>query len=373
MELAYLDSGTMHPTSIGAKASVDSYLSARTFAGSGKGYYAGDTEKRVRERFARLINAKPDEVCFVPNTTTAEHSIIAALELTGPPARIVTDTLHFFGSFYLYHELGKRGVDVTWVSPKEGRIELDDIEAAVTANTKLVVISLVSAINGFQHKLREVCAIAHSKGAYVYADMAHAAGCVPIDVEESGVDFAACPSFKWLMGDFGLGFLYVRGGVLERLKRTQFGYYQLAVWRTPEFPVDPPIEADPGGYRPTSDATGYFATGTLAHAVLAQLDWSLDYILRIGVREIQRYRQPMVNRLKTELPRLGYPLLTPPETTAPLIVCARENARELEPRLAAAKVKIALHRNRLRVSPSVFNDLTDIDRLLEALSCGPHP
>lgn len=367
MELAYLDSATMHPISLEAKARVESYLAARTFAGAGEGYYAGGTEKRVLDRFARLINASADEVCFVPNTTTAEHAIIAALGLNQPGGRIVTDTLHFFGSFYLYHELGRRGTDVVWLQPKDGRIELGGIETAITRGTRLVALSLVSAVNGFQHDLKEVCRIAHANDAYVYADIAHAAGCVPLDVQDCGVDFAACPSFKWLMGDFGLGFLYVRRGVLGTLRRTQFGYYQLASWRTPDFPVDPPTESAQG-YAATTDATGFFAMGTLAHAVLVQLDWSLDYILGLGVPEIERYRQPMLSRLKAELPRLGYPLLTPEETRAPLVVFSHPNANELQPRLLSAGVKIALHRNRFRISPSIFNDVADVDRLLDALS-----
>lgn len=368
MDLAYLDSATMHPISLEAKRRVESYLAARTFEGGGRGYYAGETERRVLERFALLINARPEEVCFVPNTTTAEHAIIASLDLAGR-GRIVTDTLHFFGSFYLYHELGKRGTDVVWVQPRDGRIELEAIASAVNRGTRLVAVSMVSTINGFQCDLKQVCRIAHANDAFVYADIAHAAGCVPFDVKDCGVDFAACPTFKWLMGDFGIGFLYVRQDVLQRLKRTQFGYYQLASWRTPEFPVDPPTESA-RGYLPTADATGFFAMGTLAHAALVQLDWSIDYILGLGVREIERYRQPMLDRLKVELPRLGYPLLTPPETTGPLVVFAHSNpnARELEPRLAASKVKVALHRNRIRVSPSVFNDLADVDRLLDALS-----
>lgn len=366
MNLTYLDSATMHPVSLEAKARAESYLAMRALIDEEPPDSRGRTESRVLQRFARLINADPDEVCFVPNTTTAEHSIIRSLGLTDPGERIVTDSLHFFGSFYLYHELAKQGIDVAWLQPKDGRIELSAVRAAVRKKTKLIVLSLVSSVNGFQPDLKEVCRVAHANGSYVYADMAHAAGCVPIDVKDSEVDFAACPSFKWLMGDFGLGFLYVRREALGALRRMQFGYQQLTSWRTAGFPVRPPTESLQG-YTPRTDATGYFAMGTLPHCVLAQLDCSLEYILELGVSEIQNYRQPMLERLKTELPRLGYPLLTPKETLAPLVVCGCPNAKDLEPRLLTQKIKVAFHQNRLRVSPSVFNDMADVDRLLDAL------
>ena len=79
--------------------------------------------------------------------------------------------------------------------------------------------------NGFQHDLKAVCDLAHAHGALVYADIIQGAGAVPIDVRATGLDFAACSSFKWLMGDFGLGFLYAREGALEHVKRSQWGYH----------------------------------------------------------------------------------------------------------------------------------------------------
>jgi selenocysteine lyase/cysteine desulfurase len=104
-------------------------------------------------------------------------------------------------------ELKKRGLDLRVVAPREdGRIDMKDLERVVDRNTKLVEVSLVSMYNGFQHDLKAVCALAHAHGAYVYADIIQGVGAVPLDVRASGLDFAATSSYKWLMGDFGLGF-----------------------------------------------------------------------------------------------------------------------------------------------------------------------
>ena len=223
------------------------------------------------------------------------------------------------------------------------------------------------SINGFQHDLPRVCEIAHANGALVYADIIHAAGAVPIDVKASGVDFfAACSSFKWLMGDFGLGFLYVRKELIDRLQRTQFGYFQLAARQAGLLPVGPPTDVSTP-YPTSADATGLFAGGTPAMATLAQLEWSLEYLATIGVLEIEAHRLPLLAQLKSELPLLGYPLLTPVESRSPFVVCSCANSEGLSDRLRSARVKISLRPDRLRVSPSVFNDQSDIDRLLGAL------
>jgi selenocysteine lyase/cysteine desulfurase len=361
----YLDSGTMHPIPIGARDAVRAYLDQRATT---EGRYPTDAvETRVKASFAKLISAAPEEIAFVQSTTAGEQLVIDALGFPRVGGRIVTDTLHFFGSFYLYQELAKQGVDVAWVRPTDNRISIEAMEKAITPGTRLVALSLVSTYNGFEHDLKRVCEIAHARGALVYADIIHAAGTVPVDVRATNVDFAATASYKWLMGDFGLGFLYVRADLHDRLKRTRYGYYQLAAFAPHVYPFDPPGETI-ADVTPRPDMEGLFAGGTHAHTVVAQLDWSLDYILKLGVDRIAAHRQPLMAALRKGLAERGYTIVTPPGTRTPLLTCALEGAyAKLSDPLKAAKVQITLSRNRFRVCPSVFNDGDDIERLLAAL------
>ncbi|WHU04941.1 aminotransferase class V-fold PLP-dependent enzyme [Sphingomonas sp. NIBR02145] len=361
----YLDSGTMHPIPLGARDAVRAYLDQRATT---DGHYPTDAvETRVKASFAKLINAAPEEIAFVQSTTAGEQLVIDALDFPRAGGRIVTDTLHFFGSFYLYQELAKQGVDVAWVKPIDNRISVEAMEKAITPGTRLVALSLVSTYNGFEHDLKRVCEIAHARGALVYADIIHAAGTIPIDVRATNVDFAATASYKWLMGDFGLGFLYARADLHDRLKRTRYGYYQLAKFAPHVYPFDPPGETI-ADVAPRPDMEGLFAGGTHSHTVVAQLDWSLDYILKLGVDRIVAHRQPLMARLRKGLAERGYTIVTPAGSRTPLLTCALEGAyAKLSDPLKAAKVQITLSRNRFRVCPSVFNDLDDIERLLAAL------
>jgi selenocysteine lyase/cysteine desulfurase len=225
----------------------------------------------------------------------------------------------------------------------------------------------VSTINGFEHDLKAVCDIAHEAGALVYADIVHAAGCVPVDLHGSGVDFAAGSSYKWLMGEFGLGFLYVRKDLLPRLKRSNYGYYGMNAFESHVYPFDTPGDTVVD-YGFADDTAGWFAVGTHAHTPVAILDHSLAYLLDVGVENIQAYAQTMIVRLKEELPERGFQMMTPVEATTPIVTCVLEDARtKLGKKLADAKVRITVSRNRFRVTPSVFNDMDDVDRLLAAL------
>lgn len=364
MDRIYLDNGSVHPIPLKTQAAARAYHEARA---RGESWPSNEVEQRVKTAFASLVGASPDELAFVQSTTAGEQLVIDALGIPETRGRIVTDTLHFFGSFWMYEQLEKRGMEVIWLRPTKGRIDLSAYEAAITNETKLVSLSLVSTYNGFEQDLAAVTEIAHARGAMVYADIIHAAGTVPLDLHASGVDFAASASYKWLMGDFGLGFLYVRADRIPELRRPRYGYYQLAKFRPHVYPFDPPGDtvADMAA---RDDAEGLFAMGTRSHAVMAQLDASIPLLLGLGVEAITAHRQPLLDRMHEALPAMGYKVVTPRECRSPLLTCALEGAYDrLSKPLADAGVAITLSRNRFRICPSFFNTADDIERLLDAM------
>jgi len=361
-----LNNARWHPIGLGATRAVKEYLDYKAGGGGSDGDYGGGLQNRAKEQFAKLIHARPSEVSFVPSTTVGENLVAASLDLPRTGGNVVTDALHFEGSLYQYGELAKRGLEVRIARPKDWRIDLHDFDRLIDRKTKLVAVSLVSMINGFQHDLKAVCDLAHSRGAHVYADAVQAVGAIPVDVRASGVDFLACSSYKWLMGDMGLGFLYVREDLLEHLPRTQYGFRQLARMQYHVFPYDPPGEAVMD-WTPSPTAGGHFEVGTVSNTTAACLTYSLDYILRLGVENIQAHRQPLLGRLQSELPRLGFQPMTPGDSRSPIVAFARQDAGELSARLKKAKIDIAVYPHRIRVSPSVYNDESDVDKLLAAI------
>lgn len=373
MPYVYLDSGSTHPMPLGARAALEEYLRYKTRDGLWTGYSMDAKEKAVLAGFGALVGAAPDELTFIQSTTMGENLVLKALGFPEGGGRIVTDALHFFGSFYTYGELGKAGMDVvTLPMTPEGRIDMQAMAAAVNDKTRLVSISHVSTTNGFEHDLKAVCDLAHAHGAYVYADIVHGAGSTPLDLRAAGVDFAACSSYKWLMGDFGLGFLYVRRELQEKLTRPWWGYHQVGGrFVTHVFPFDPPGQTVADyGYAPGTD--GKFAMGATSWTGVVQLEHSLGFIQKLGVPNIQAYRQPMADALQTELRRRGYQPMTPQGSRTPLVAFALKDARaKLGELLTKADIRMTVSANRFRVSLGVFNDMNDIDRLLAVLPKAP--
>jgi len=368
---AYFDSSSIHPLPLGAKAALMDYMTDRHALLVNDDF--PERRKKVIAAFGKLVGASPDELMVTQSTTMAENLIIRALGLPAGGGRIVTDALHFTGSFYMYSELGKAGMDVvTLPMTKDGRIGMDALDAALNKKTKLVSVSVVSATNGFEHDLKRVCDAAHAHGALVYADLIQGAGTVPVDLRAAGVDFAASSCYKYLMGDFGIGFLYVRKEMQDRIKRPWWGYFQVGKEVvTHVLPYDAPA-SHAADYTPVAGPEGRFAMGTTSWTGVVQLGYSLPWLLALGIENIRAWRQPMMDTIQTELRRRGYQVITPRDSRTQVVAVAMKDAeRKLADRLKKADVQLTLLPNRLRISVSIYNTMNDVDRLLGALPASP--
>ena len=363
----YLDSAYTHPMSIASAEAMKSYAEARMLGGAATlGRMMADRAAALA-LFARLVSCDEDELAWIPSTMAGENLVAHGLRLAEEGAHIVTDAAHFEGSLYLYRQLQARGAEVTVLPLIDNGISIDQFEQAIRPGTRLVALSLVSALNGFEHDLRAVCDLAHARGALVYADIIQAAGALPIDLHASGVDFCACSTYKWLMGDFGIGLFYARRDRLDALRPSQFGYRQMAAFRTHHLPFEAP-GPDPISVELRGGAAGLAEVGTLGNAAVAALRVSLDYLIATGVERIAAHRRPLIARLQEALPALGFTPLTRLDSSGPIVAFATPDAESLRPRLARAGITISLYRHRIRIAPAVFNAMDDIEQLIDVLA-----
>ncbi|ACT60348.1 aminotransferase class V-fold PLP-dependent enzyme [Hirschia baltica] len=361
----YLNAASQHPMLRQSQAEIDAYLAHKKTFAPGDDYHLNT--KAPIEKFAKLVNVDPSDLTYVQSTTAGEQAILRSLGLPKKGAKIVTDTLHFFASLPVYADFEKKGCEVTWVKARDNKIHMEDMEKAIQPGTKLVALSLVSTFNGFQHDLKAVCDLAHSRGALVYADIIHAAGCIPLDLSESGVDFAACASYKWLMGDFGLGFLYASKAGRAHLERSNWGYYGMSEFKSHIYPFDPPSDTIVD-YAFSDDTSGWFALGTYNHVTAAQLNGSLEYILAHGVDKIQSHANLLTAQLVEGMQTRGFDVITPEGTSTPIVAAAYQDAREkLGARFKDAGISTSISTHRIRPSVSVFNTSTDIEHFLDVL------
>ena len=188
---------------------------------------------------------------------------------------------------------------------------------------------------------------------------------MPVDVRAMGIDFAACSTFKWLMGVKGFGFLYVREALQGSVaKPTQ--HCGGVAFNYPPWSAAPDADADIA-FAPVSGPGMYEVSyPSYEGAVSAQV--SLRYILDLGIDHIRAHARELTDRLQREMPALGYPSITPEDNESPIVSFVAADPEATMARLKQAGVHVALRfGNKIRISPSVYNNHQDLDRLLAAL------
>ena len=364
----YLNSAAMHPVGTFAADAIKQVVDYRLYGpGEGRSDFGAAKQDELKKKFGALINASAGEIAYTANTSDGENIVVMGLlgagASQGAPLRtggsnVVIDELHFTSSLYMYKELEKQGVQLRIVKHKNWAIDPQDMAKAIDTNTKLVSLALVSNVNGFMHDAKTISAIAHARGAYVFADIIQAVGAVPLDVKALGIDFASSGTYKWLMGERGIGFLYVREDLQGTvLPTTRYGHRQIGNFNRAQLSWEPL----PGAAR--------YETGGIPVMMAACVDAGINYVNKLGLPNIRAHAKQLTDRLQKELPPLGYKPLTPMGTETPTVAFELKDAAATTKLLQAGKVvgTVVGNENRLRLAVSVFNTHEDIDRAVAVL------
>jgi selenocysteine lyase/cysteine desulfurase len=356
----YLNSAAIHPLGTFTAGAIERTMAYRLRgAGPGRADFGVENQNDLKARFGRLINATAHEIAFISSTSDGENIVTLGLDLPRKKGNVVLDELHFTSSLYMFKELEKQGVELRIVKHRNWAIDVKDMDRAIDKNTRLVSMAAVSNVNGFMHDIKAISDIAHARGAYVFADIIQAAGAVPLDMRALGIDFAATGTYKWLMGERGFGFLYVRsehqGTVLPT---TRYGHRQVTNFNRAKLTWEP----QPGA--------AMYESGNIPVLLAAAVSAGIDYVAGIGVDRIRTHAKQLTDRLQQELPPLGYTSLTPAGTQTPIVAFQLKDTAATAKALQAGKVTATIisNENRLRLSVSVFNNHDDIDRVVAVLS-----
>lgn len=165
---------------------------------------------KAREQVASLVGAQPSEIIFNSCGTEATNTaILSALAIDPDKRHIITSTVEHSATIKLCEHLATRGYEITWLPvDKDGLLDPDRLEAAITSET--AVISLLWANNetGVIFPVEEIAAIAARKKVPLHLDAVQAAGKVPINLSELGVQYVSLSAHK-LYAPKGVGALYV--------------------------------------------------------------------------------------------------------------------------------------------------------------------
>jgi len=350
---AYLKSAATAPPAPGVAETVAQFYREMTEGGDAHWQSWAARRERARESLAHFINAEPDEVAFVPNTSTGMNIIIDALEGSG---EVISCELEFPTSTLPWLH---RGIAVNTLSARDGIIEADDIARAMNTRTGVICLSHVQFSNGFRADLE---AIGAAKGGHSFVvNASQSAGVLPLDVKRMKIDAMCATGHKWLLGGFGSGFLYMSREMQQRHPPRRIGWMS----------VEEPFVFRNREYTLIETAAARAETGTPALPAIHALGASIAYLTRLGKDEIER-RALAVNRyLTARLIEENFCVLSPlrdERSRSAETLVAFDNPAHTVARLAARDVYVSQKPEGIRIATHFFNDETDIERLIEVLS-----
>jgi L-cysteine/cystine lyase len=341
--IAYLNAGTDGPLPRAATDAARAELDAQAAEGRVQAHF----ERRqallagLRERYAAVLGAEPDEVAVTNSTTAGIGSVLAGLDL-GPRDEIVTSDNEHPGLLGPLIAARARGVAVR-------AVPFADVADAVTATTTLVAVSHVNWHTG---ELAPA-ALAHVP-VPVILDGAQGAGAIPVDVVKLRCAAYAAAGQKWLCGADGTGMLYLEPGFGERVRTTAPSYMSFA---DPTRGLDSPLRTEARRLDAPALPREAVALSLAAAEVLA--DAGLDAVTARAADLAERFAQALAEHGRTLAPRARTTLVSwedpdPPETRA---------------RLAEAGVVVRHLPGTpyVRASVGAWNDESDLERLLAAL------
>ena len=226
--LVYLNTGSVGPASRAVlDRTVEAWRELETnpvgmVYGNGASHRATDI---VRDQAAALLGCAADELLVTRSTTEAMNSVATGIRWMSGDRVLTTDQEHDGGSLGWRHVARRHGVaidriEIATTDHDPGRI-VDRLAAGLTPQTRVISVSHVITTTGLRMPIREIAALARSRGVLCVVDGAQALGHVPVDVRSLGCDAYAACGHKWLLGPKGTGLLYISKDAEDRIQPVQ--------------------------------------------------------------------------------------------------------------------------------------------------------
>jgi selenocysteine lyase/cysteine desulfurase len=313
----------------------------------------------ARHAFAGLVNAETSEVAVTTSVSAGVSTLASAFDFTRERNKIVVSDFEFPTVAQIWHAQEARGAEVVHVPAAGNVIPLSRFEDAIDERTALVSISHVCFRNGSKLDVPAIVELAHRKGALVLVDAYQTLGTMPLDVKKLKVDFLVGGVLKYLLASAGLAYLYVRKDLINQLNPTAVGWFSQANIFAMDIYKHSPA--------PTARR---FEAGTPPVPNIYAAVAGIKLVQSVGLENIERHVSELTSAIKEGVMQRGFNLVSPidPAKHGALITVRSHKVDLLVKWLERDGIIASNRDDNLRISPHLYNDMHDVECLIDALT-----
>lgn len=319
-----------------------------------------ETARRTRSSAAQWLGVALDELALVHSTSEGINVVAQGLEWR-PGDNVVVVRGDFPANVHPWMNLRRDGVEVRFVEPATvGEVSPEAVLARCDGSTRLVSVSAVSFVTGFRADVRTLGAALRARGVLMFVDAIQALGHMPLSPYDDNIDFLAADGHKWMLGPEGVGLFFVRKALLSRLRP------RFVSWLS----VQDPYECQRYD-SPLRDDARRFEYATHNTAGIHAFEAALNLVRAVGVDAIAPHVLGLARRLADGLDARGYRVVSPRDDArrSGIVAFTRDDVdqADVERGLLARGIVIARRCGYMRAACHLYNDASDVDRLLDAL------
>lgn len=315
--------------------------------------------RRCRSRIAELLGLpNPRNIAFTGNTTEGLNRVTSGLDWRKGD-EIILSSIEFPANVYPFRKLQSRGVTCRVVDSSDGTVPIDRISEAITLNTRMITISAVQFLSGYRADLNTIGELCRQHDLWFVVDGIQAAGVIPMNLHDLGVDAFSCGGQKWLMAPTGIGFLCLSEKLCKVLQTPDPGWLSVEdPWDL--FRYDQPLKADAGRYE----------GGVLNTPGIYGLNASLGLLLETGIEQIWSQVQAATGRLREGLMDIGLKPFTTDEAEyrsgiETFHIPGNTDSESLEKMFRNHDIFLTIRNGKIRFSPHGYNTVDEIDRVID--------
>lgn len=323
------------------------------------------TPKELKKSIGRLINVDCRDVILGNSASYGLH-----LLSDGITFKKQDEILLMQNDFptnilpWLIHK--KNGVKVKQIKPKNGILSVNELRDNITKRTKLLCISHVHTFTGLVIDLEEISKACKDNNIIFILNISQSAGTREIDISKFPIDAVVCAGYKWLCGPYGTGFCWIKPSLRKTMKNNR-AYWTSALTQS---------QIDSTGRINLSEDNSakkfdQFACANFFNFVPFKV--SLDYFLNIGMQKVSNYQQDLIDGFIEELDFEKYFLISHKERISRSSLCVFSHKQieknlQIHRALLANKIYTAFWKGNIRISPHIYNSLTEIKKLASVLN-----